>query len=216
VSLARALWSEHRELADQALQHPFVRGIADGTLPEERFRFYVRQDHRFLIDYGRLLALAAARAPRLVLMRRFATLAHSVLEIEMELHRELASTWGIDEVDMEQEPTAPATGAYCDFLLRTAALGDFAELVAALLPCMWGYAEIGERLAAGPRPPHEGYAAWIDLYAGEEFARLADWCRKVVDEVGASVSGEGITRMQAAFTASSEHELAFWESAWRS
>ena len=44
------------------LEHPFVRGIGDGTLPEDRFRFYVRQDYLFLIDYGRLLALA--RRPR--------------------------------------------------------------------------------------------------------------------------------------------------------
>ena len=45
--------------------HPFVRGIGDGTLDLERFRFWVRQDYRFLIEYGRLLALGAARAPDL-------------------------------------------------------------------------------------------------------------------------------------------------------
>ena len=37
-------------------QHPFVCGIRDGTLDADRFRFYVRQDYLFLIDYGRLLA----------------------------------------------------------------------------------------------------------------------------------------------------------------
>jgi thiaminase/transcriptional activator TenA len=115
---------------------------------------------------------------------------------------------------MEDEPAAPATAAYCDFLLRTAALGDFGELVAALLPCLWGNAEVGERLAAGPRPGHEGYAAWIDLYAGEEFGRMAEWCRQVVDEVGETATGEAIDRMHAAFRSSSEHELAFWQAAW--
>lgn len=216
MSLSDELRREAAPVWEAQHAHPFVRGIADGTLPEDRFRFYVRQDHRFLIDYGRLLALAAARAPRLDWMRRFASLAQSVLEDEMDLHRELAASWGIDEAALEGERPAPATAAYCDFLLRTAALGDFAELVAALLPCMWGYAEVGQRLAGGPRPAHEGYAAWIDLYAGEEFGRLAAWCREVVDEVGATVTGDGIARMHAAFRASSEHELAFWESAWRS
>jgi thiaminase/transcriptional activator TenA len=214
VSLSAQLRQEAGPAWDAQHAHPFVRGIADGTLPEEAFRFYIRQDHRFLVDYGRLLALAAARAPRLTWMRRFSALAQSVLEVEMELQRELAAEWGITEIGMEQEPAAPATAAYCDFLLRTAALGDFAELVAALLPCMWGYAEVGERLSAAPRPKHEGYAAWIDLYAGEEFSRLAAWCRQVVDEVGATVSGEAVRRMHAAFRTSTEHELAFWDAAW--
>jgi thiaminase (transcriptional activator TenA) len=196
--------------------HPFVRGIGDGSLPEDRFRFYVRQDYLFLIDYGRLLALGAARAPRLEWMRRFAALAGSVLESEMDLHRELAARWGVSAETLESERPAPATAAYCDFLLRTAALGDFAQLVAALLPCMWGYAEIGRRLADAGPPAHAGYAEWIATYADDEFAELATWCRELTDAAAAETTGPGRDRMHAAFGASSEHELAFWESAWRS
>src|SRR5512138_1921837 len=46
-------------------EHPFVRGIGDGTLPADRFRHWIRQDYRFLIEYCRLFGLAAARAPDL-------------------------------------------------------------------------------------------------------------------------------------------------------
>jgi thiaminase/transcriptional activator TenA len=76
-------------------EHPFVRGIADGTFDPERFRFYVRQDYLFLIEYGRVLALACARAPRLELMERFAELAQSTLRTETDLHRAYAADWGI-------------------------------------------------------------------------------------------------------------------------
>jgi thiaminase/transcriptional activator TenA len=203
---AEPVWAAQRA-------HPFVRGIGDGTLPEARFRFYVRQDYVFLIDYGRLLALAAARAPRLEWMRRLAGLAQSVLETEMDLHRAFAARWGIDGAALAAERAAPATAAYCDFLLRTAALGDFAELTAALLPCMWGYAEIGAGLAAAGLPDHEGYAEWIAVYASEDFQALAAWCRELVDEAAADAP---IDRLRTAFLASSEHELAFWEAAWRS
>jgi thiaminase/transcriptional activator TenA len=134
----------------------------------------------------------------------------------MDLHRQFAARWGVTTEQLESERTAPATDAYCDFLLRTAALGDFAELVAALLPCMWSYAEIGERLAASGLPDHEGYAEWITLYASEEFAQLAAWCRELTDAAAAEVAGPGRRRMHAAFRASSEHELAFYESAWNS
>ncbi len=206
---AEPLWAEQHA-------HPFVRGIGDGTLPESAFRFYVRQDYLFLIDYGRLLALGAARAPRLEQMARLAGLAQSVLVTEMDLHRSFASRWGISESALEAERPAPATAAYCDYLLRTAALGDFAELVAALLPCMWGYAEVGERLATLPEPGggHAGYAEWIAMYASPEFAELAAWCRQLTDEAAAEVDGAGRDRMRVAFQTCSAHELAFWESSW--
>jgi thiaminase (transcriptional activator TenA) len=205
---AEAVW-------DAQHTHPFVRGIGDGTLAEEAFRHYVRQDHVFLVDYGRRLALACARAPELATMRRFAELTQAILVTEMDLHRSFAAEWGISADELEREPATPTTSAYTDFLLRTAALGDFAELVAALLPCMWGYAEIGERLAAAGPPSHAGYARWIATYADAEFQALAAWCRALTDELAAERDGTARARMHDAFLASSRHELAFWDAAWR-
>jgi len=196
--------------------HPFVRGIGDGTLPAAAFEHYVCQDYVFLIDYGRLLALGAARAPRLDSMARFASLAQAVLVTEMDLHRGLAARWGVSAAELEAEQPTPATAGYCDFLLRTAALGDFAELVAALLPCMWGYAEIGERLAARADPGggDPGYAEWIATYASADFGELATWCRALTDEAASEVDGPGRDRMRTAFETCSAHEVAFWDSAW--
>jgi thiaminase/transcriptional activator TenA len=195
-SAASSVW-------DAAVTHPFVRGLEDGSLDEAAFRFYIRQDYLFLIDYGRLLSLGAARAPRLEWMRRFAGLASSVLESEMALHREFAARWGV--TDLEAVQVEPATAAYCNFLLRTASLGDFSELAAAVLPCMWSYAEIGATL----RPTSDRYREWIDMYASEEFGELAAWARSIVDDVDGDED-----RMGAAFAASCEHELRFWDAAY--
>ncbi len=175
----------------------------------------MRQDYLFLIEYGRLLALACARAPRLELMERFAELAHSTLRTEMDLHRSYAAEWGISSEELERERPQAATRAYTNFLLRTAALGDFAELVAALLPCMWGYSELGQRLAHEQRPGEQRSARWIDMYSGEEFARRARWCCELCDEAAAGAGEETRGRMQDAFIVSSRYELDFWEAAWR-
>jgi thiaminase/transcriptional activator TenA len=195
--------------------HPFVRGIGDGTLAAQSFRHYVRQDYLFLLEYARLLALASARAPSLELMTRFAALARAILETELELHRAYASEWGISAEELERERMTPTTRAYTAFLLRTATLGDFAELVGALLPCMAGYREIGRRLAERGRPDDERYARWIDMYAGEEFGELADWCCDVADGVGADLTGEARGRMRGAYLESARYELAFWDMGWR-
>jgi thiaminase/transcriptional activator TenA len=203
LSRSESLRTASASAWDAAVGHPFVRGVEDGTLPEAAFRFYIRQDYLFLIDYGRLLSLGAARAPRLSWMRRFAALASSVLETEMELHRSFAAEWGV--TDLSAVRVEPATAGYCDFLLRVASLGDFSELAAAVLPCMWTYAEIGASL----RPASDRYRSWIDMYASAEFASLAGWARSIVDEVDGSFD-----RMAAAFASSCEHEVRFWDAAY--
>ena len=213
-----AVSTELRRAADPVWQaqreHPFLRGIADGTLTLERFSFYVRQDYLFLVEYARLLALGTARAPDLATMTRFSELTTEILTTEMDLHRSFAAELGISTAELEAESPAPTTQGYADFLVRTAAQGDFAELAAALLPCMWGYAELGQGLAAEGRSPDERYARWVDMYASPEFAELADWCRALVDRLGAGLPGEGQARLQRAFLTSSRYELAFWEMAW--
>jgi thiaminase/transcriptional activator TenA len=202
---ADAIWTAQHE-------HPFVLGVADGSLAVERFARYVRQDYVFLVDYARVLALGAARAPDLATMRRFADLAQAILGEEMDLHRAFAREFGISESELEAEPSDPLTRAYTDFLLRTAALGSFAELAAALLPCMWGYAEIGARLAQRPEPsPEPRYRRWVETYAAGEFQELAAWCRGLVDRLAADGGADERERMRRAFVASSEHELAFWD-----
>lgn len=39
MGFARELQERHRPLFAATLDHPFVRGLGDGTLPVERFRF---------------------------------------------------------------------------------------------------------------------------------------------------------------------------------
>ena len=195
-------------------QHPFVRGLGAGTLDLERFQVWVRQDYLFLIDYGRLLALAAARSPDLETMTRFAGLLAATLQTEMGLHRSYAAEFGISREELEREPRWPATQGYTDFLLRVAATGDFAELVAALLPCLWGFAEIGQRLAQQPRPADARYAKWIDMYTAPEFADLAGWCRGLLDRLADGLPERELQRLEEAFVTSSRYEWLFWEMAW--
>jgi thiaminase/transcriptional activator TenA len=192
--------------------HPLVRGIGDGTVDVERFKRWVRQDYRFLIEYCRVFALAAARSPDLDTLRRFAELLQATAVTEMDLHRSYAAGFGITPEQLEAEEMAPVTRAYTDFLLRTATTGDFAELAAALLPCMWGFNEIGLRLAERGRPADERCAAWVDAYADPAFTELAAWCRDLVDRLAADAGTAGRSRMTEAFLVSSRYELAFWDA----
>jgi thiaminase/transcriptional activator TenA len=202
-------------LWDAQYQHPFVRGIGEGTLDLERFKFWVRQDYVFLIEYARVVALAAARSPELKTITQFATLLSETVNTEMRLHRAYAAEFGISNHELEHEAPAPATRAYADFLLRLASTGDYAELVAALLPCMWGFSEIGIRLAKLPTPADQRYAKWIAMYASPEFAELARWCRELLDEVAAGLPERQWAHLEEIFLTSSRYEWQFWEMAWK-
>jgi thiaminase/transcriptional activator TenA len=213
MAISEELRSECADIWERQHRHPFVTGIGDGTLDVNRFRFWVRQDYLFLIEYGRVLAFAAARAPDLASMSRFAELTHSTLTTEMDLHRSFCGGLGISRADLEAEPMARTTQGYTDFLVRVAAQADFALVLAALLPCMWGFSEIGQRLAERGRPADPRYAAWIEMYASDEFAALAAWCREIVDGVGADAGARTREAMGRTFRTSSEYELAFWQMA---
>jgi thiaminase/transcriptional activator TenA len=205
---AAGIWeAQHR--------HPFVRGIGDGKLDVERFKFWLRQDYIFLIEYARLLGLAAARSPDVEMMRRFAGLLRETLETEMSLHRTYAGDLGISPQELVAEQPAPTTRAYTDFLLRVAATGDFVNLVAALLPCMWAFSEIGQRLATQPPPADQRYAQWIAMYSSKEFAELAEWCRKLLDSLAAGLPERELNKLEETFLTSSRYEWQFWEMAWK-
>ena len=196
-------------------EHPMVAGIGDGSLEEAPFRYWVRQDYVYLMEYSRLFALGAAKAPDLGRMGTFAELLESTINTEMDLHRTYAAEFGITEAELEATEPSPTTRAYTDFLVRTAALGTFGDLVAALLPCMWGFNETGRRLAEDGLPDHEGYAEWIETYSGEEFTELTEWCLDLVDDVAATSTASDRDRYRELFLTSARYEYRFWDAAWR-
>ena len=196
------------------LSHPFITGVGDGTLPVENFKHYVVQDYLYLIDYSRALALASARAPDLETMGWFAGLLDETLNTEMELHRRYCVEFGIDRAALEAATAAPTTVAYTSFLLKTAYQGSFAELVAALLPCQWGYWDIGDHLSRRGEPAHAPlYCQWIRMYSSEEFAGLARHIRSLADGIAAGAGAAQKADMAEAYRTSLRFELGFWDMA---
>src|SRR3954467_5293284 len=83
-------------------EHPFTDGMADGTLPEAAFRHYLVQDYLFLIEFARAYALSVYKSPTLADMREGAGGLSAILDVEMDLHVKLCSSWGLSPRDLEQ------------------------------------------------------------------------------------------------------------------
>ncbi len=198
-------------------EHPFVQAMGDGSLSLKRFSFYMRQDYLFLIDYCRVLAIASAKSPGLAAMGHFAALLDETLNSEMDLHRGFCADFGITESELETTTPEPATIAYADHLLRSAYDGGIEELSAALLPCQWGYDEIGRLLEHRERPDANSFhSRWVASYCDPEYRKLTGWLREFVDELGTVAPTDQKQRMHAAFRASTRYEYLFWDAAWNS
>lgn len=181
MSVFAALQETAAPLRARILDHPFVRGLGDGTLPGDRYQYYLRQDYVFLIDYCRVLALAASRATELAEAGRFSDLLNQTLNVEMDLHRETCWACGISPEALEDTGPAPTTLAYTNHLRLVAETSDLAATVAAILPCAHGYWEIAMALRGRGLPSVPAYANWIKAYTSDEYAASAHWLAGVLD-----------------------------------
>ncbi len=214
MTLTQDLYTAAKPTWDAQLEHPFVKGLGDGSLEVERFKRWVLQDYRYLKEFARIFAWAVAKADRLESMSWYATVLNLTLNTEMALHRSYAERFGISAEELEATPMWPTTRAYTDFLVRTSADGDMADLLAALLPCAWGYVYIGQCLAQGNPPEDQRYADWIQQYASEEFAQAAEWLKAELERVAAGATEEKRARLTELFVISSRYEWQFWEMCW--
>ncbi|WP_286329014.1 TenA family protein [Agromyces marinus] len=210
--IAADWWARIEDLRLGIDELPFIRALADGTLERAPFLDYLGQDALYLHDYARVLAAAAQLAPDTAAQGFWAQGANGAIVGELELHE---SWLGDTAVANDAIEPGPATVAYLDHLLACAARGDYAVLVAAILPCYWLYSDLGERLAAGrfgewAIDPAHPYASWLETYGDPAFAQATRTAIETVTEVASRATPETRERMWRAFRVSSEHELAFF------
>ncbi len=214
MALTDRLWAGIDDVYAAILAHPFLRGLTDGTLPEETFRHYVVQDAHYLRDYARALAVCGARAPDEDAVVMFCEHAAGAVEVERALHASFLADWGLGPGALDDVPPAPTTLAYTSYLLATCHAGSWAEAVGAVLPCYWIYARVGaELLERGSPDPL--YQRWIDTYGGEEFAGIVRAVLDVTDRLGEGLSEAEEARVARHFRTTSRFEWMFWDAGLR-
>ncbi|AYE52636.1 thiaminase II [Priestia megaterium] len=214
MKFSERLYEKLQPIWRQNHNHPFVQGMGDGTLEKEKFRFYMIQDYLYLIDYAKLFAIGAMKATDLQTMGKFAALLDSTLNEEMSLHREYAKKFEISEKELEKAQPSPTTLAYTHYMLHVGQSGTLAELVAALLPCMWSYWEIGKELSEKPGANNEFYREWIEMYSSKEFGELATWCINLFDSLTEEKSEAELEKLEEIFLNTTRFEYMFWDMAY--
>ena len=213
-SFSAEAWARNADRFESIRTMPFNTELAAGTLSRERFSRYIVQDAHYLIGFGRALALAAAKAPQPDAIVQFAAAAQTAIVVERALHGGFFRAYGITPDDFAATPLSPACDHYVSWLLATAWAEPYEVSLGALLPCFWIYAEVGRDIFAKAAPDNP-YRAWIDTYAGEDFAQEVAAMVAATDAAAEGASPGLRERMHRAFAHATRLEYVFWDGAYR-
>ena len=214
------IFSENlKQAADPILkaqyEHPFVKGLGDGTLPLEKFRFYMIQDTLYIVEFARAMAWTAPLLARVEDVIAMLDAAKETFKIESMLKEQYFGQFGIDVEEALRSQMAPTCMAYVDHLIRYTHGGSCAEALATILPCGWIYVEIGHHFTTGRTIPDDHvYKSWLMTYAVPEFREMVNWWFSLLDEAAAGLTDAGKLHVQDIFLASCRYEWMFWDMGW--
>lgn len=206
---AAQIWNEY-------LEHPFVKGIADGTLSLSKFKFYMLQDYLYLYDYARVFSLGAAKAYGEESMRYFSRAVTAILDGEMEIHRTYMKKLGIEEKEAEGTKPSLDTLAYTSYMMRVAYEKDALAAAVSILACALSYEWIANKITEwnpGAKD-HPFFGEWIRGYSSAEYTDGNRALILLTEALAKNCSKERMSGLSEIFLNCSRFEKRFWDMAW--
>ncbi len=207
------LWAAATPIYDAILEHPFIGGLTEGNLTEDRFSYYVMQDALYLREFAKALTGLASTAPKPEVLEMFCRHATDAMAVERSLHEGFFQDLGLHPEQVDSTPPSPTTRAYCDFMIASVRSGSFEEGLAAVLPCYWIYQKVGQALlpAGSPNPL---YQRWIETYGSDEFDQVVQDVLDLTNQVASDASKTLKSSMRTLFLLGCRYEWMFWDAAY--
>jgi thiaminase (transcriptional activator TenA) len=202
------------------LGHPFFADLADGTLSHEQLRFWLEQDLPYVAEYARARAVLAMQVRA---DYRFGDLVAGLeggewesyageLEIGFELG--MLKRLSVEVGAPSRFDARPAREGYMNHVARAALEGDIGEIVCALLPCEWGFTQMGAQLGATRAPELDDlYESWIDYYTSPEQLSNTELSLAILERAAEVATDEQRDVMRIVFRRSVQHQLAVLDAA---
>lgn len=214
MTFSTELWRSIEGIFAQILEHPFLKGLTNGTLDEDAFRFYVVQDALYLRDFARGLAILGAKASEDDWLIMFCEHAKTAIVVERALHESFFQKWGLTDEQVYSTPMAPTNLLYTSYLLRIAYERPFHEGVGAFLPCYWIYLEVGKALER-KGSPNPLYQRWIDTYSSAEYESVVRQVIAAANQIAGTLTDDQREAMRQHFVVTSKMEWMFWDMGYR-
>lgn len=205
-SLCQAEW-------DAATDHQFCRELAKGSLSEDKMRWYLAQDYKFVDGFVRLLATAIAHAPTLADSVPAAQFLGLVTGPENNYFQRSFKALSMSPAQQNPE-TATETLAFQTLMHGARMSGNYEEMLAVLVVAEWSYLSWGERYVGYDESLPFWFAEWIDLHSGDMFASVIAYLREQLDKAWVDLSTEQQEKVADTFKQAVACELAFFNAAY--
>ena len=191
-------------------------GLQNGTLDQEKFRYYIIQDFLYLEEYAKVFALGIAKAKSPETIQLFSKYVTLLTEGEMDIHRGYMGKFAVSREELESTPRALDNLSYTSYMLRVAYEEGEAEILAAILSCAYSYEIIAKTiLERNPAAAdHPFYGEWVRGYADPHYSEANILLLEMTDRLTQHYTEAQLRHLEEIFVACSRYELAFWELAW--
>lgn len=215
MKVSERLYNSIIDLWDKYNEHPFVKGLADGTLPLEKFQFFMIQDHLYLMQYAKVFALGVLKAKNESDMRLFSSLIAATLDTENALHQDYLRRLNISQEMIAQAKPSIVTDSYTNYMIAIAEKEGLGELMAAVLSCSWSYKLIGDFMEKFPgATKQEFYGEWVNMYISDGYRSSNQLMIDMVDRLTEGYTEQQIQNLEHIVYVCSQYEYMFWDMAW--
>ena len=213
VKLSERIYERAKALWPRYLTHPFVTEMADGTLPKEKFRYYMVQDYLYLRDYVKIFAAILQKTDDFEQIRFLSGEMANTIDETFRTHLPYMKRLGVTEVVLADARPPFVNSAYLHYMLCEAQAGDVLTGLVTLLNCSWSYAYIaGQMVERCPSALHdENYGAWFAGYVSEEYRRTNQALIDRIDALAEVIDEKKAQRLCEIFENCCLFDLRFWD-----
>ena len=207
------LFSETEDLWKEAVNKPFVKKMADGTLETEKYRRYMLQDYLYLTDYIELLREISESTEKKSLRSFLKKILRETQEEAERVHLPAMRELGIGDTDIQNVVMAQVLREYVGYMKQQLREEGFVGGLVALLQCSWAYAYIGqtvsereaERLSASP------YKSWFASYTCASYIETNQSWIDASDRETEDLDDTKKLRLCSVFQTCARYENRFWD-----
>ena len=136
VKLSERIYERAKVLWPRYLTHPFVTEMAGGTLPREKFRYYMVQDYLYLRDYVKIFAAILQKTDDFEQIRFLSGEMANTIDETFRTHLPYMKRLGVTEEEIAEARPHIDNSAYSHYMLCEAQAGDVLTGLVTLLGAM--------------------------------------------------------------------------------